>query len=69
MTSRKTGEEVEECSPDENKEEEHEEEDGVGRDVLGGKEVEPIPAVGCGEEVVLDGDDDEKPEDDFAAED
>lgn len=47
MTSRKTGEEVEECSPDKNKEEEHEEEDGVGRDVLGGEEVEPIPAVGC----------------------
>ena len=47
MASRQAGEKVKESGPDEDEEKEHEEEDGVGRDVLGGEEVKPVATVRC----------------------
>ena len=41
------GEDVEEGCPDDNEEEDDEEADGPGGDVLRGPEVEPVAAVGC----------------------
>ena len=45
MASRQAGEEVKESGPYEDEEKEHQEEDSVSRDVLGGEKVEPVTSV------------------------
>lgn len=55
------GEDVEEGGPDDDEEEDHEDGDGPGGDVLGGPEVEPVATVGRRHPVILDYDHDEEP--------
>lgn len=41
------GEDVEETCPDDDEEEDHEDADGPGGDVLGRPEIEPVATVWC----------------------
>ena len=55
------GADVEQGGPDDDEEEDYQDGNGPGGDMLGGPEVEPIAAVGCREPVVLDYDHNEEP--------
>lgn len=54
-------EEVKDAGPDGDEKEDNKESDAPGRDMLRGPEVQPVAAIGGGEKVVLDNDDDEEP--------
>lgn len=61
MGGGQVSEEIEDGGPDANEEENDEDGDAPGRDMLRGPEIQPIAAVGGGEKVILDHNDNEEP--------